>query len=33
MDWKSAIVRMLDRVDDERVLRRVWKILYRCWMG
>ena len=31
MSWKDEIIRILDRVDDERTLRRVWKILYRAW--
>lgn len=33
MLWKEEIIRMLNFVNDERVLRRVWRLLYRAWMG
>lgn len=27
MDWKKEIMMLLDKVNDQKVLRRVWKIL------
>ena len=31
MDYKKAIISLLDKVNDEALLRRVWKILDRAY--
>lgn len=30
-NWKEEIIRILDKVQDTKVLRRVWKILARAY--
>lgn len=27
IDWKKEIIRLLDKINDQKILRRVWKIL------
>lgn len=27
VDWKKEIMILLDRIEDDKVLRRIWKIL------
>ena len=29
MNYKEAIIKLLDKVNDEAILKRIWKILYR----
>lgn len=30
MNYKAAIIALLDKITDEAILRRVWKILMRA---
>lgn len=30
MNYREAIIKLLDKVNDEAILKRIWKILYRA---